>query len=157
MDVRVLTQADLPRAADIHAASFENAWDKNALADYLSPQNISLGLFSRDVLQGFILLGACTDQTDIITIAVSPAAREAGLGQALVAAAEADALARGVEIIFLEVAEDNAAAIGLYKACGYNPIGTRKNYYKRAGGRVTALTMRKNLGVKTLSPSKTRT
>ena len=62
---------------------------------------------------------------------------------------EVQAKARGVEIVFLEVAQDNTAALALYKTTGYDAIGMRKNYYKRAGGRVSAVTLRKQLSPKT--------
>ena len=145
MSIRPLTEADLTAAAAIHAASFEAGWTADAFRDSLAPPHIALGCFEKGALLGFILLGACTDQTDIITIAVNPAVRGKGLGRTLVEAAETEARARGAELIFLEVAQDNTAALALYKSCGYVPIGTRKNYYRRQGGRVSAVTMRKDL------------
>ena len=51
----------------------------------------------------------------------------------------------GVSVLFLEVAEDNAAAKALYDRCGFTPIGKRPAYYRREGGRVAALTFRKDL------------
>ncbi len=145
MKIRDLTETDLSLAAEIHAASFETSWDAEALGAFLSPTAICLGVEDDGALQGFILLGPCTDQTDIITLAVAPERRGQRLGKHLVTAAQDAAKARGVEIIFLEVAQDNDAAIALYRSLGYVPIGTRKNYYKRAGGRVDALTFRKDL------------
>ena len=38
--------------------------------------------------------------------------------------------ARGATDLFLEVRASNEAAISLYRAFGFNPVGTRKNYYK---------------------------
>jgi ribosomal-protein-alanine N-acetyltransferase len=145
MKMRALTEADLSRAAEIHAESFETSWDAAALGAFLSPTAICLGVEGAGTLQGFILLGPCTDQTDIITLAVSPDMRGKGLGGRLTQAAQEAARTRGVELIFLEVAQDNHAAIALYKSLGYVPIGRRKNYYKRVGGRVDALTFRKDL------------
>lgn len=145
IELRPLTKADLPAASKIHALSFESSWGRKALAEYLAPDGITMGQFAGGDLQGFILLGPCTDQTDIYTIAVAPDLRGKGIGRQLVGAAETEALSRNVELIFLEVAEDNDDAITLYKSCGYVSIGKRKNYYKRKGGRVNALTMRKDL------------
>ena len=131
--------------AAIHAVSFETGWDAAAISAYITPKAAAFGAFEAGKMAGFILMGALTDQTDIITLAVSPSARGRGIAKQLVRAAEAEAAARGAEIIFLEVAEDNAAAIALYKGAGYRAIGKRKNYYRREGGRVSALTMRKDL------------
>jgi ribosomal-protein-alanine N-acetyltransferase len=48
--------------------------------------------------------------------------------------------------LFLEVAEDNAAARRLYESYGFKQIGRRPGYYKRPGGpAMAALTMRCNL------------
>lgn len=55
----------------------------------------------------------------LYSLAVAAQARGEGLGGALVAAAEADALARGCTSMGLEVRPDNAAALALYERCGY--------------------------------------
>jgi len=47
--------------------------------------------------------------------------------------------------MFLEVAEDNEAAIHLYRSLGFQPIGRRPAYYRRADGRVAAITFSKKL------------
>ena len=43
-------------------------------------------------------------------------------------------MALGAETLFLEVAVDNVAALGLYTALGFAETGRRKAYYARAGG-----------------------
>ena len=147
-EIRALSQNDAPACAAIHAQSFEAGWDASSFEDYIHPKNVALGAYQLGTLIGFILMGAVTDQTDIITIAITPAARRRGIARQLVTAAESDAMARGAALVFLEAAEDNESAIALYKSCGYIPIGSRKNYYRRAGGRVSALTMQKRLRAK---------
>jgi len=54
-----------------------------------------------------------------------------GHGQALMTALEAAARASDVEDIFLDVAEDNAAAIALYRKTGFAEAGYRRDYYSR--------------------------
>jgi len=150
IEIRALSQNDAPACAAIHAQSFEAGWDASSFEEYINPKNVALGAYDVNTdgvgtLIGFILMGAVTDQTDIITIAITPAARRRGIARQLVTAAESRAMARGAALIFLEAAEDNESAIALYRSCGYIPIGSRKNYYRRAGGRVSALTMQKRL------------
>ncbi len=161
--ITTLSGADIDAAVDIHKNSFDTGWDKDSLGEYITskfmwpkligPKYIVLGYFEDAALIGFIVLGpvrdGVTDQTDIITLAVAPKQRGKSVGRKLLDAAEERAKARGVEIIFLEVAQDNTAALALYKSAGYDAIGTRKNYYKRAGGRVSAVTFRKQLSPKT--------
>jgi N-acetylglutamate synthase len=55
----------------------------------------------------------------ITAVEVDPAHRRAGLGLAITAAACAEAVARGVRQVFLQVAVDNAAARALYERCGF--------------------------------------
>lgn len=55
----------------------------------------------------------------ITAVEVDPAWRRAGLGTAVTAGLAAQAAARGVQDIFLQVEEDNAAARALYERCGF--------------------------------------
>ena len=83
------------------------------------------------------------DVADIMTVAVTPAARGHGLGRRLLDELEARAAARRAASVMLEVRADNAAAIGLYERAGYAVVSTRRRYYQP--GDVDALVMRKNL------------
>lgn len=141
---RALTPSDSKAAARIHGGSFEPGWDADTLRTHIA-NDLTLGLFDGGALRGFAVLRRAADQADIVTIAVDPALRGAGLGRRLLNDAEVAARAAGVTLIFLEVAVDNVAATALYKQAGYVPIGTRPAYYKRAQGRVAAVTFRKDL------------
>jgi ribosomal-protein-alanine N-acetyltransferase len=55
-------------------------------------------------------------------------------------------LRTGARTMFLEVAFDNESAQQLYRTCSFEQVGSRPDYYQRAGGtRVTANTMRCDL------------
>jgi ribosomal-protein-alanine N-acetyltransferase len=66
----------------------------------------------------------------LYSISVDPVARGLGLGRALLRAAERAARAQGADELRLEVRQDNAAAIGLYEAAGYQRFGARADYYE---------------------------
>lgn len=68
-------------------------------------------------------------EAELLRIAVAPRARGRGLGQALLAACQEVLAAEGMPRLFLEVRAANAAAIGLYRACGWKPCGRRPGYY----------------------------
>lgn len=53
-----------------------------------------------------------------------------GQGTALLAAAEAEAAARGARLLRLEVRRDNSRAVAFYRRHGYEPIGERLGYYE---------------------------
>ncbi len=80
---------------------------------------------------GFALGRVLADEAELLTIAVAPEARGRGLGHRLMEGFEAEAARRGATRAFLEVAEDNAAALRLYRARGYGESGRRRGYYRR--------------------------
>lgn len=92
---------------------------------------------------GFAVARVAADEAEVISIGVAPAARRRGVGAALLADVMARAVAHGAVRIFLEVAEDNAAAIALYVSAGFEKVGRRPGYYQRKTSRpVAALIMR---------------
>ena len=66
----------------------------------------------------------------LYSIAVSPRARGAGVGKALLAAAERVAGEQGRDLMRLEVRKENKAARMLYEQHGYRRFGTKKRYYE---------------------------
>lgn len=91
---------------------------------------------------GFVLFRTVAEDAEILAIGVLPEARRSGLGRRLLDHAVAAAGAAGATAVFLEVAEDNAAARWLYSSAGFVQVGRRPDYYRRADGRVAALVLR---------------
>ena len=69
-------------------------------------------------------------------MAIVAAARGQGGGRALVQAAQEHARSCGAHKISLEVWTDNARAIGLYAAAGFEVEGLRRDHYRRRDGRL---------------------
>jgi ribosomal-protein-alanine acetyltransferase len=78
----------------------------------------------------------------VYSIAVDPADRGRGVGQALLEAIEDEARARGRRTIRLELRRDNAAAMSLYASRGYRLTGVRPEYYQ---DHADAIVMEKSL------------
>jgi ribosomal-protein-alanine N-acetyltransferase len=140
--IRRASAPEADRLAKLHAEAFDHPWDDGTISGLLAlPGVVAL---SEDA--GFILIRVVADEAEILTLAVSPAARRQGLGRRLVAAASEAAAAEGAESLFLEVAADNAAAIALYDGAGFESAGRRASYYARAGGaEIDALVLKKAL------------
>jgi len=133
--------------AIVHATAFDAPWTGPDIATLLaSPGVFALAGSDGGGLQGFILVRAIAGEAEILTLAVDPAFRRRGLAGALVEGAAAVALSLDAEALFLEVAEDNAAAIALYADAGFAEVGRRRGYYARpADMRIDALVMRRDL------------
>jgi ribosomal-protein-alanine N-acetyltransferase len=69
-------------------------------------------------------------EADVQTVAVAPSAQGRGIGRALVEALVAEAVRREATSLLLEVRADNAPAIGLYTARGFERIAVRRRYYQ---------------------------
>ena len=66
----------------------------------------------------------------LYSLAVAPGLTGRGLGQALLNASEAAAGTRKRGALRLEVREDNAAAIALYRRSGYHEYGRELDFYE---------------------------
>jgi ribosomal-protein-alanine N-acetyltransferase len=96
---------------------------------------------------GFALASGAADERELLSIGVLPEYRRSGIGRQLVETIIAESTNRGAARLFLEVAEDNAAAQRLYRNLGFFAVGRRPGYYRRKSGpAVAALTLRRNLG-----------
>ncbi|MGA0603334.1 GNAT family N-acetyltransferase [Caulobacter sp. KR2-114] len=136
--------------AATHALAFDAPWRAGEIADLLAAPGafalaIGDGDDAGDDLAGFILCRAIAGEAEVLTLAVAPAMRRQGLARALLEAAILTAAAGGAEAMFLEVAEDNAAAIGLYAGAGFARVGLRRGYYDGPAGRRDALVLRRDL------------
>ncbi len=124
-----------PAMAAIHAEAFagphETPWSAAAIAALLQQP----GVFPVAAPDGFILMRAVAGEAEILTLAVRPAARRAGVGARLVREGLEAALELGATRVFLEVAEDNAAARALYAGAGFVEAGRRPGYYAGVDGR----------------------
>ncbi len=126
--------------AKIHVASFitPRPWSAAEIADLLSGQNTHL--FNQD--QGFALLRIAGPEAEILTIAVHPDMRRQHIAKTLLDKAHTFAKTANVEEVFLEVADQNHAAIALYESAGYTRQGTRKDYYTGPKGEhISAIVM----------------
>lgn len=147
--VETIGPNDFDTIADIHAASFDDAWTAPMIRRVLSMPG-AFGLVARSDenggVLGFALTRIAVDECELLSLAVAGPFRRRGIAGALLGAAMAWASASSARRFFLEVAEDNDAALRLYAGHGFCAVGRRPDYYElRGGGSVAALTMRRTL------------
>ena len=98
---------------------------------------------------GFIMGRLAGPEVELLTLAVAAELRRHGLARQLLAEFEQTAFNRQATEAFLEVADDNIAAIQLYRSAGYKDAGFRKDYYQSPNGARSAAIVMKRL----LSPT----
>ncbi len=128
--------------AAIHGKCFTHPrpWSAQEFTDLLASDTV----FMCKAAQGFALGRVAGPEVELLTIAVDPNYHRQGIARALMDVFEKCAIKKGAKEAFLEVAEDNTAAIALYKAFGFTQEGLRKDYYARSTSvRISALVMTK--------------
>lgn len=127
--------------AHLHRLAFapERGWTARAFSDLLENRHTRPYF----VPHGFALARTVAGESELLTIAVTPAHQGHGTGRDLlrqwIATAPAD-------VAFLEVAADNAPALALYRRAGFTIIGRRVAYYARKDrAAVDAITMKRDL------------
>jgi|KBSSwiStaDraftv2_1062776.scaffolds.fasta_scaffold44189_5 ribosomal-protein-alanine N-acetyltransferase len=146
-----LDASTLAAAADLHAhafaASAERGWSARELQQLLASSGAH-GFFAASDTRicGFVLWRVVADEAELLTIAVTPDLRRRGIASLLLQKAVTSAAEGGGNSLFLEVAEDNVAALRLYAQAGFAPIGRRSRYYRRGTGQhADAVVMRRAL------------
>lgn len=134
--------------AALHAAAFAFPWSKIDFESYLTdPHVLADGALRQGgrlaKLGGFILSRLLPPDAEILTFAVDPKRRGSGVGRHLLTQHIENLERGGARLVFLEVGDDNKAALKLYERLGFQVIGRRENYYVRKDGkRHAAVTMR---------------
>jgi [ribosomal protein S18]-alanine N-acetyltransferase len=122
----------------LHGVSFAFGWSKIDFESYLTDSHViadgAVSEGARGKLGGFILSRLLPPDAEVLTFAVDPARRGAGLGRMLLEKHLENLERGGARLVFLEVADDNEAALKLYRRAGFQEIGRRENYYQRADG-----------------------
>jgi len=135
--------------ARLHGASFAHPWSAEEVASLIaSASTIAAAALdpTSGQLRGFVLARLAADEAEILTIAVDPTVRGKGVGRALLAEILRQAASAGARTMFLEVDQDNAAALALYRRLGFIKVGERTGYYRRKDGqRAAAIVMLKAL------------
>ena len=132
-----MSDADLAALARLHEACFpDDAWDSAALTTILAMPGTEGRIACSDAreITGVLITQCLGEDAEILTLGVLPTQRRRGIAKALLTDFVARARALGSVQIMLEVAADNAAALALYRAFGFEHQGTRRNYYRRAAG-----------------------
>lgn len=83
---------------------------------------------------GFGGLMFVADEGHLMNVAVHPDYQRRGIARRICADLFSEAQRRGTASLTLEVRVSNDAALALYREFGFQPVGSRKDYYSVAGG-----------------------
>lgn len=129
LPVREAGPADAALIAGLHARAFADPWDAASIAKLMSGPG-ALALVAGTPPLGFALFHSVPPEAELLSVGVVPEARGRGIAGRLLAEAARRLIARGVETIFLDVAEGNAPARALYARLGFVERSRRPRYYR---------------------------
>jgi [ribosomal protein S18]-alanine N-acetyltransferase len=128
--LRGMTEADLDAVVAIEAISATSPWSRETFAQELGiPFSRALVAERGRGVVGYVVWWRVAEEVHLLTLAVAPEARRAGVGRALLRAVLHDGGEARAERVALEVAAGNAAALALYASAGFVEVGRRRGYY----------------------------
>ncbi len=152
----ISTPSPLPVAkefARIHAACFTipRPWTVEEFVILLKKRKVFYITHEHGFVLGQFLDG---QQIELLTFAIIPEQQGKGIGHGLLDGFIEDVIARNGKSILLEVAENNATALYLYRKFGFKEVSVRPAYYEVPNTpNIDAITMRldiTNVPIRTL-------
>lgn len=132
MKVQKISEEYITAAALAEAANLDTAWSAAQIRDAMYREDT---LYLTATVDGVLCaVASCVFsayEAMIENVAVLPEYRRRGAAFALLSAIEAEAGARGLESISLEVASRNNGAVLLYEKAGFVKVGVRKGFYRK--------------------------
>ena len=130
IEILPMTKTSAEEAAALEKICFSSPWSADSLIEASGRADSSfLTAFVDGKFAGYAGMLCVLDEGQICIVAVCPAFRRMGVGEALMAAQREIALSRGITVMMLEVRASNTAAQRLYEKLGWEKLGTRKNFY----------------------------
>ncbi|MBQ2734664.1 MAG: ribosomal protein S18-alanine N-acetyltransferase [Clostridia bacterium] len=120
----------LPQIATLETVCFADPWSEQSLELLLTDSAVGFAAVCEETVVGYGGMMTVVGEGQITNVAVDPACRRMGIGEAILDALLSEAKQRGAEQVALEVRVSNTAAVALYEKCGFEAAGVRKNFYR---------------------------
>lgn len=135
IEIKDMTLEHLETIKDVLNSEFDDFWNYNILKEELNSQNSCyiVALLNNEIV-GFAGIKFIVNEADIMNIVTKNIFRNQGIGKLLLENLIQLAKSLNLTSITLEVNEENAPAIHLYKKFGFEILGIRKNYYQNKDG-----------------------
>ena len=137
--LRRMGPADLTQVSSIEQHSFPDPWSISSFRSELATSRTTVPLVlalsaespaEPEIVLGYLILWCFDNEMHIANVAIHPKWRGKGWGEKLVRAALELGRRWNVTQYLLEVRKSNHPARRLYQKLGFEPLVTRKNYYR---------------------------
>lgn len=125
-----MNSTHVSEVAELEKMCFSAPWSEKSVASELeNPLSLWLVATEQDRVLGYVGSQTVLGESDMMNLAVAPAARCKGIGRQLVEALAEALQKNGSHCLTLEVRQSNLPAQKLYGALGFQQIGRRPGYY----------------------------
>ena len=133
--VEPMRAEDLDEVLAIERASFSMPWSRGAFLYEIQQNRVARCCVMREGgrIVGYLCVWEIADEIHVTNVAVHPARRRQGIARALLGGLLAEADARDLRLVVLEVRPSNREAIALYESFGFRVTGRRRGYYYDTG------------------------
>ena len=136
MSIRLADLGDLPSIHAIEKACFSDPWELDSISAVLALPHMKTwvaeqGEGAERRVVGYVIGLLLGVEAEVADLAVDPPLKGKGIGGQLLDCLLNEAPAQGIEAVFLEVRESNAAARALYASRAFQEVGRRKSYYRQ--------------------------
>lgn len=125
--------ADLEQIMMIERVSFHYPWTEGMVRSELCDAPFSFSYVARDPgknqIVAYVFMRALFDELHLLSIAVDPAWRRQGIGDALIGLVLKTVREKELKRVTLEVRVSNLPACKLYRKFGFKEVGLRRGYY----------------------------
>ncbi|MGN0399688.1 MAG: ribosomal protein S18-alanine N-acetyltransferase [Blautia sp.] len=131
VNVRIMTMDDVQEAAVIERENFSKPWKEKDFADAVNSSNaLYLTAEMGNEIVGYAGMWIALDEGEITNVSVKKNRWGCAIGKKLMETLEKEGGKAGVKAFFLEVRKSNERARNLYKRCGFQETGVRRNFYE---------------------------
>ena len=125
---------DLPAIVTLEQKSFPTTWSQDSLCQEIDREIALFFIASQaERLVGYSLSWIAADELHILKLAVEPAMRRNKIATLLMRKTMQAAREGGGRMAYLEVRENNQAALRFYESLGFRILGVRRKYYTDTG------------------------
>lgn len=146
--LRIACIADLQRLRALDAHCFDDSWSEATWQQLLQdPRRYRCWLLETPTQEAiaYLLFSHVLDEAELLRIGVCCDRRGQGLARQMLDEAQTILEADGIRTFHLEVRDSNRGAQQLYRRCGWQCSGRRRNYYSDASGSEDALLFSRHL------------
>jgi len=134
LNIREMAERDLEKIVQLEHSAFLTSWSSEAFAKAIrDPKGFNRVAEDLSGLVGYLTAFSVLDEAFLTNLFVVSHCRRRGVGKRLLNNLIGGTVKKGVKQIFLEVREENVAAIRLYEEMDFSIVAVRKGYYADTG------------------------